>query len=103
LGQFVHVYFTKTTGLQACADVQTAQLFKACESQIRLPRVAVFASQVGLLDKDVLPQMDVRDTEFVMLLLRTIAEQQQEQLHLQQLHDAKASKVLKTLRRVTIN
>lgn len=63
----------------------------------------MFASQVGLLDKDVLPQMDVRDTEFVLLLLRTIAEQQQEQLHLQQLHDAKASKVLKTLRRVTIN
>jgi len=92
LGQFVHVYFTKTTGLHACADVQTAQLFKACESQIRLPRVAVFASQVGLLDKDAPPPLDVRDTEFVLLLLRTIAEQQQEQLHLQQLHDAKASK-----------
>lgn len=91
LGPFVHGYFARSTGLAACADVQTAQLFRACEAQSRLPRVAVFAAQVGLLDRDESPPMDVRDTEFVLLLLRTVAEQQQEQLHLQQLHDAKAA------------
>ena len=48
LAEFTHAYFTKTAGLAACADVLTSQLFKACETQIGLPRIAVFAAQVGL-------------------------------------------------------
>ena len=46
LAEFTHSYFTKTAGLAACADVLTSQLFKACETQITLPRIAVFAAQV---------------------------------------------------------
>lgn len=91
MGEFVHRYYSKVTGLIACADVQTAQLFKACEVQSRLPRVAVFIQQVGLLNKDDYPPLDVRDTDFILAFLRTVAEQQQEQLHMQQMHDLKSA------------
>ena len=105
LAEFTHSYFTKTAGLAACADVLTSQLFKACETQINLPRIAVFAAQVGwgvhasrwgedvperymcvqvgLADKNQPPQLDVRDTEFILLLLSKMNECQQEQLRLQ--------------------
>jgi hypothetical protein len=68
----VHMYnyFKQTLGLALAADIQVAQLLKACESHIRKqPRVALFASQVGLFDKDELPPMDVRDTDFVLHVL----------------------------------
>eukprot|EP01036_Dinobryon_divergens_P022911 gene22911-31215_t len=83
LAEFTHAYFTKTAGLAACADVLTSQLFKACETQIGLPRIAVFAAQVGLADKNQPPQLDVRDTEFILLLLSKMNDCQQEQLRLQ--------------------
>ena len=39
--------------------------------------------QVGLADKNQPPQLDVRDTEFILLLLSKMNECQQEQLRLQ--------------------
>ena len=45
--------------------------------------MSVFAAQVGLIDKDHPPQLDVRDTEFILHFLRTLNEHHQEQLRIQ--------------------
>ncbi len=74
----VHMYnyFKQTLGLALAADIQVAQLLKACESHIRKqPRVALFASQLGLFDKDEQPPMDVRDTDFVLSVLSALIGQ----------------------------
>jgi len=66
-------YFKSTLGLALAADIQVALLLKACESHGRKqPRVTLFASQIGLFDKDELPPMDVRDTDFILHVLTVL-------------------------------
>lgn len=69
----VYDYFHRVLGLSTAADVHVAQLIKACETHInKQPRVSLFASQIGLLRKEEMPSMDVRDTEFILQVLRLL-------------------------------
>lgn len=68
-------YFKETLGLALAADVQMAQLLKACESHVRKqPRVTLFANQMGLFNKDEPPPMDVRDTDFILHVLQRLID-----------------------------
>lgn len=68
-------YFKETLGLALAADVQMAQLLKACESHVRKqPRVTLFANQLGLFHKDDPPPLDVRDTDFVLNVLQSLID-----------------------------
>jgi len=76
LPDHVYDYFMRTTGLKSAADVHVAQLLKACESHNRRqPRIALFASQLGLLNPEEQPPMDVRDTDFVLHVLACLLRQ----------------------------
>jgi hypothetical protein len=76
LPSFLYSYFLKVMGLHSAADVQVAQLLKACESHIKKqPRISLFASQIGLINKDLPPSMDVRDTDFILQVLSTLIQQ----------------------------
>lgn len=73
----VHMYnfFKRIYGLETVADVQVAQLVKACETQMnKQPRISLFVSQIGLLRKEDLPPMDVRDTDFVLTVLKLLQQ-----------------------------
>lgn len=73
LPQHVCDYFERIMGIKSAADVQIAQLMKACESHMRKqPRISLFASQVGLLKKSEMPSMDVRDTDFILEVLQAL-------------------------------
>ena len=66
-------YFERVMGNKSAADVQIAQLMKACEAHFRKqPRISLFASQVGLLKKSEMPNMDVRDTDFILEVLQSL-------------------------------
>lgn len=74
--EFISQYFLKTMGLPSAADTQVALLLKACEAHSRKqPRITLFASQIGLLDKEERPPMDLRDTDFVLHVLRHLVDQ----------------------------
>jgi len=77
LGVFMHSFFLERTGLASYADVQMAQLLQVCEAQKKppLPRIALFMDQIGLVHKDDLPLVDVRDTGFVLQILEQMALQ----------------------------
>ena len=76
LAVYTHKYFQRVMGLPSAADVQVIQLFKTCEvHSLKHPRIFLFASQVGLTDKNELPRMDVRDTEFILQILRLLRQQ----------------------------
>lgn len=74
LPNFVHHYFSAYFGGQpALTDVQLMVFFKACEYHMTtVRRVALFASQLGLYDKNAKPSMDVRDTDFLLSVLETL-------------------------------
>ena len=76
LAEHVYAYFLKTLGIEAVADVQTAQLLKACEHYMgSIRRVSLFASQMGIYDKEAPPSMDVRDTDFILSVLQSLIAQ----------------------------
>jgi hypothetical protein len=72
----VYDYFLRITGLKSAADVHVAQLLKACESHNRRqPRIALFASQMGLINPEEAPSMDIRDTDFILHVLTSLIKQ----------------------------
>lgn len=80
----VYDYFLRVMGLSSAADVQIAQLLRACEAHInKQTRISLFASQIGLLQKDNDPPMDRRDTAFILQVLRLLIAQGELQSELQ--------------------
>lgn len=76
LAEHVYTYYRNAYGLEALVDVQVSQLLSACENYMgTLPRVSLFASQIGLYDKEAPPSMDARDTEFILSILDHLAKQ----------------------------
>jgi hypothetical protein len=72
----VYDYFLRITGLASAADVHVAQLLKACDSHNRRqPRIALFAAQMGLLNPEEPPSMDIRDTDFILHVLTSLIKQ----------------------------
>jgi hypothetical protein len=76
MSDHVYDYFLRITGLKSAADVHVAQLLKACESHNRRqPRIALFASQIGLINPEEPPTMDIRDTDFILHVLTSLIKQ----------------------------
>lgn len=76
LADHVYDYFVRITGLASAADVHVAQLMKACESHMRRQkRIQLFSSQLGLMNKEDAPPMDMRDTDFILDVLRCLIKQ----------------------------
>eukprot|EP01039_Chlorochromonas_danica_P000143 gene142-151_t len=72
---FVYQYFLKTMGLRSIADAQVSLLLRACEAHARKqPRISIFASQIGLINKEDTPPMDIRDTDFILQVLRHLLD-----------------------------
>eukprot|EP01038_Epipyxis_sp_PR26KG_P013380 gene13380-17942_t len=102
LPTFVYQYFKDIAGLPAAADVLVSQLLKACEyHMIQQPRVALFASQLGLNNLEQSPSLDVRDTDFILHTLDVLMSHGELVADEQALHSVKAiqnkSKQLKSL------
>ena len=68
--EHVYDFYLESLSMPALADAQAAQLIKACDFHMHnIRRVAIFASQVGLHDKESLPNMDTRDTTFIVSII----------------------------------
>eukprot|EP01035_Chromulina_nebulosa_P017264 gene17264-22796_t len=66
-------FFRETLKVTSSSDAQLAQFVKACEYHMNsVRRVAVFASQLGLTDKDMPPQLDIRDTKFILAIIECL-------------------------------
>jgi len=73
MAEHVHNYFKNTLGLASAADAQVAQLLASCEVyMIKFRRIALFASQLGLHDKENPPNLDVRDSGFILSIINNL-------------------------------
>jgi hypothetical protein len=76
LPDHIYDYFIRCYGIKVTADVQVALLLKACEAHIKKQsRISLFSSQIGLLAKEDLPNMDVKDTDFILHTLACLVSQ----------------------------
>ena len=76
LADHVYQYYKKSYHMECLADMQISQLISACESYAKTnARVSLFAAQIGLLDKEAEPPLDVRDTEFILSALSYLLSQ----------------------------
>jgi hypothetical protein len=75
LAEYVYAYFYDILGQKAVADVQSAQFIKAVEYHMKtIRRVALFASQLGIYEKEKPPSMDVRDTDFILSAIKMLLQ-----------------------------
>lgn len=73
---FIHHYFMRIYGVPSISDVQIATFLKACEAHSRKqPRISLFSSQIGLINKEEDPTMDIRDTDFVLQVIDHLISQ----------------------------
>lgn len=73
LSQHTYHYFKRGYGMECIVDVQVVQLIVACQHYMHsLPRVALFASQIGLRDKEANPYLDIRDTDFIITIIHNL-------------------------------
>jgi len=71
----IYDYYRRQLHMDALADAIVAQLVRACEHHCKtLPRAALFASQIGLYEKEKPPSMDVRDTDFVLSVVSSLMD-----------------------------
>jgi len=71
----VHVYdyFTRTLGQQSIVDIEVSQFLAACEYHMnKIKRVSLFASQLGIYNKESPPSLDVRDTEYIISIIANL-------------------------------
>jgi hypothetical protein len=73
LAVHMYDYFQRSMGNSSAADTQVAQMLVACEYyKERFPRVALFGSQIGIFNKNEDPSLDVRDTDFLLSIVRLL-------------------------------
>eukprot|EP01041_Mallomonas_annulata_P013036 gene13036-27516_t len=77
LPDYVYEYFTRMYGLNTITDIQMIQLIKCCENHPNNKRVALFARQIGLEDKENAPELDMRDTDFVLSVIAFLVREGQ--------------------------
>lgn len=76
MSEYVFVYFNEILGQKSVADVQVTQFIKACDYHMStIRRVAMFASQIGLYDREKYPSMDARDSEYVLSVIAHVIAQ----------------------------
>ena len=75
MGDFVFDYFLKNFGVLSIAEVNTVQFLTACAYHTTAHRrVALFAFQIGLKNTEVHPDLDVRDTAFILSVVTSLLE-----------------------------
>jgi len=90
LGPFVHYFFVQKYSMECIADVQCALIVNACETYMQKePRIALFASQLGVYEKESFPNLDVRDTEFLLSAISSLLAQGELQVPTKKLKHAR--------------
>ena len=90
LGPFVHYFFKQKYSMDCIADVQCALIVNACETYMQKePRIALFASQLGVYEKESFPNLDVRDTEFILSAISNLLAQGELQVPTKKLKHAR--------------
>lgn len=75
MAEYVYEYYRSTLGVQANVDVQVVQLLTACAYHSSAhKRVNLFSYQIGLHDTEVHPPLDVRDTSFILTIIRELEQ-----------------------------
>lgn len=75
LAEYVYDFYEKTLGVGAIVDVQVVQLLTACAYHTTAhKRVALFAFQIGLHNTEVHPDLDSRDTTFILSIIRELSD-----------------------------
>lgn len=70
LGPHVYNYFLRQMGLHSLADVQVAQLVAALNHHYHNHRrVSLFCHQLGIGATNEMPELDTRDTQFIMQII----------------------------------
>ena len=73
MSTYTYNYFNRIFGLNTISDTQTVQLIRACEHHSSTnKRVLLFAKQIGISDPESPPEFDVRDTEFILSVVRIL-------------------------------
>jgi hypothetical protein len=73
LGEFVYQYYLEKFGLPAVADSNVMLFLRACELHSpKHRRVQLFCDQLGLLHPEEDPALGMRDTDFVLQVLRLL-------------------------------
>ena len=82
LPEYVYHYYNTLYGLPTLADMQVMVLLRACHYHAnKSKRVHLFASQLGIFRPDKPPPLDIRDTDFILVLLRSLLDQGELQPH----------------------
>ena len=70
LAEYVYEFYQNIIGVTAAVDVQVVQLLTACAYHAKVHRrVALFSHQIGLFDTETHPELDVRDTSFILSII----------------------------------
>lgn len=75
LPAFLYQYCVKQYGITAISDIQIVQIIKACEFHKSSKRVQLFSRQLGVADKEAFPELDIRDTDFILSLVKRLRAQ----------------------------
>lgn len=76
LAEFVYLYFQNMYGLPALTDMQVMVMLRACQYHSKASkRVFLFAVQLGLFRPDDSPDMDKRDTDLILTVIRSLMDQ----------------------------
>ena len=75
LGEYVYEFYEKTMGVGVIVEVQVVQLLTACAYHAGAhKRVALFAFQIGLHNTETHPDLDARDTAFILSVVRELSD-----------------------------
>jgi hypothetical protein len=76
LAEFVYFHFQNMYGLPALTDMQVMVLLRACQYHASSSkRVFLFAVQLGLFRPDDPPDLDKRDTDLILTVIRSLMDQ----------------------------
>ena len=72
MSSFTYHFFRRQFGLSVMTDIQVMQFLMACEYHVSNKRVLTFAKQLGLNAKEFQPEYDIRDTDFILMVLQLV-------------------------------
>ena len=75
LAEHTYHFFQRQLQMAVLADASAAQFIHAlAHHQKTLRRVALFSSQMGMYEKEEAPNMDVRDTDFILTIIQQLMD-----------------------------
>jgi len=76
LPEYIHQFYTQQFGLGAIADMQIMNLLRATElHSMTSKRVFLFAEQLGIRDPESPPPLGLRDTDFILTMIKSLMDQ----------------------------